>query len=270
MKKLGIFILGLLALYAFTDKSSFESENLDGVKFRSINNRVFSGGERLKYLMHYGPIDAGIMEIQVKSHKNKIAGREVYHVVGTGETQGVTDWVFRVRDRYETYLDKYGVFPWAFVRRVDEGGYIINQDYTFKQHKKQVDNGKGKTFTVPENVQDMISAFYYARTIDYSKAKPGQIFTIEAFVDDEVWPLKLKYAGKVHLKMNGQYYRCMKFHPVVQEGRIFKKEEDLSVWISDDGNKIPLMAQAKILVGSIKMELIEYEGLSNPLAVIKK
>jgi hypothetical protein len=115
-------------------------------------------------------------------------------------------------------------------------------------------------------VQDMLSAFYYARTIDFSRAKPGDIYTIETFLDDELWPLRMKYIGKETIKLRNGKYRCLKFQPVVQEGRIFASNNDLNVWVTDDGNRIPVLVQAKVLVGSIKMQLTGYEGLAHPIA----
>ena len=149
------------------------------------------------------------------------------------------------------------------------GGYKFSQDYVFYQHKQKVKTQDNKEFEVPLGVQDMLSAFYYARNMDFSKAKEGDVFTITTFVDDEVWPLKIKYAGKDIVKVNGKKYKALKFHPVIQTGRIFKDEDDLNVWISDDNNKVPLLAEAKILVGSIKMELEDYDGLASPLPRVK-
>ncbi|GIV41017.1 MAG: hypothetical protein KatS3mg034_0327 [Vicingaceae bacterium] len=246
------------------------NENEAAKQLRKIKHHTFQPGEVLEYRLHYGFVEAGTARLEVKKYDKKIFGREVYHVVGTGRSRGAFDWFFKVRDRYETYLDAQGVFPWYFVRRVNEGGYIINQDYKFYQHKQIVDNGEGKTFQVPVAVQDMLSAFYFARTIDFSNAQPGQIYTIEAFVDDELWPLKIKFMGRETVKVDGVKYRCLKFHPVVQQGRIFSSEEDLNVWVTDDDNKVPVLAEAKILVGSIKMEVTKMENLANPVAIVNK
>jgi hypothetical protein len=112
----------------------------------------------------------------------------------------------------------------------------------------------------------MMSAFYYARNLDITNAKKGDIFKITCVVDDEIFPLKIKYMGKETIETDAGTFYAIKFAPVIQKGRIFKKEEDLSVWISDDKNHIPLMASAKIMVGSIKMELKKYSGLANPVA----
>jgi len=239
------------------------------VTLRQVKHNAFGVGEKLTYRLHYGAIDAGEAIIRVESSGKKIKDRELLHVVGEGKSISAFDWFFKVRDRYESYIDKDGVFPWLFIRRVDEGGFKINQDYTFYQHKKKVSDGQ-TLYNVPENVQDMISSFYYARTLDYSTAKVGDVFTITTFVDGEIFPLKIKYLGKETIKIRNGKYRCMKFAPVIQTGRVFKSEEDLSVWITDDGNKIPLLAKAKILVGSIKMELTQYENLANPIAKVEK
>ena len=105
------------------------------------------------------------------------------------------NWFFKVRDRYETYMDQEGVFPWMFIRRVNEGGFKIEQDYSFKQDIEKVDIGKGKKVKAPFGIQDMLSSFYYARTLDMVNAKKGQEFKLSMFVDGEVFPFKIKYLG---------------------------------------------------------------------------
>jgi len=259
----------LCIFFGFTKNSTPQIETQETPTYRTINHNAFKNGEKLEYRLHYGVINAGTAQLEVKLLDKKFAGRTVYHIVGSGKTKGAFDWIFKVRDNYETYLDVDGVFPWLFVRNTDEEGYKINQTYKFSPLKNKVDNGEGKKFETPNGIQDMLSSFYYARSIDYSKAKIGEAFTIWSFVDDEIWPLKIRYMGKDEIKVSGKKYKAMKFHPVVQEGRLFEHEEDVTVWISDDENKIPLLAQGKVLVGSIKMELINAVGLANPPALIK-
>ena len=203
--------------------------------------------------------------IEVKDENKVLNGRNTYHVVGSGYSKGAFDWFFKVRDRYESYIDEQALVPWIFIRRCDEGGYKINQNQAFDHYKKTV-NSDGKILEVPVNIQDMLSAFYYARNMDFSTAKPGDIFSFKSFVDNEVYDTKIKYIGKETIKSDVGKIRCLKFRPVVQKGRIFKHEEDLNVWISDDKNKIPIRAQANILVGSIKMDIISHTNLANPLA----
>lgn len=265
------FILPVLALFTIgtataNHKGIYEIQNsASAFEFRTIDNNSFQIGEKLTYRVHYGFVDAGEAVLEVKASDKKVNGRELFHIVGKGRSLGTFNWFFKVQDRYETYIDAEGLFPWMFIRRVYEGGYEVNQDYTFYQHKQLVNDG-AKDYTVPTNIQDMISSYYYARTLDFEGAKVGDIFEFNSFVDGEVFPLKIKYLGKDEVKIRNGKFKCLKFCPVIQTGRIFKNEEDLSVWISDDENKIPLLAQANILVGSIKMEVTKYEGLKNPIA----
>lgn len=249
-----------------------EEVNLDTLpiqELREIKHNAFDVGEKLTYRLHYGFIDAAEATISVKSTNKKVRGREMLHVVGLGKTLKGFNWMFKVDDRYESYIDKKGVFPWLFVRRIEEGNYKKSQDYTFYQHKNAVDNQQGKQFKTPASVQDMISSFYYARTFDFSNIKKGDIFEIPTFVDDEIFYLKIKFKGKETIDLRKGEFKCLKFVPVVQEGRVFKSDDDLEVWITDDENKIPVLAKAKILVGSVKMQLTDYEGLSNPIAILE-
>lgn len=273
MNKKTYIVLLLMAGFVFSFSQSFTTKKDSRLEkartLRSLDNKAFEPGEVLKYRLHYGIINAGTATLKVEKYNKTIAGRKIYHIIGTGETRGAFNWFFKVRDKYETYIDAKGVFPWLFVRRVNEGGYKINQDYQFYQTKNKVKNSKGKYFKVPENVQDMLSSFYYARTIDFTDAKKGDVFSFNAFIDGEVFPLKLKYMGIDKIKSSGTKYKCLKLHPVIQEGRVFKSNDDVTVWITADKNKILVLAKANVLVGSIKMELTDYENLANPIAIVK-
>jgi hypothetical protein len=231
-------------------------------------NNAFKEGEVLSYRMHYGPVNAGVAILEVKPDLIEVSERKVYHIVGTGFTTGTTDWFFKVRDKYETYMDKDALLPWMFVRNVNEGGYKFSQNYTFNHYTKKVDVGGGEKFDVPAGVQDMVSAFYSARNLDLNTAKDGDIFTLNCFLDKEIWPLKIKFIGRETIETDLGKVKALKFRPIVQKGRVFKKEEDLNVWISDDDNHIVLKAQADVLIGSIKMELTKAINLANPIAKV--
>lgn len=232
-------------------------------------NRAFKEGEKLTYRLHYGIMNAGVAELMVKPEILDIRGRKVYHVVANGYTKGAADWFFRVRDRYESYIDKDALVPWAFVRRVDEGGFKFSQDYIFNHYTKKVDVGGGEVYDIPPGIQDMVSSFYAARNLDFSNAKNGEIFSVKSFVDKEIWDLKIRFVGREVIDTDLGKIKALHFRPVVQKGRVFKNEEDLNVWISDDDNHIPLRAQANIIIGSVKMDLTKTENLANPLAFVK-
>ena len=163
MKTKKILIAAVVALVAF----GFTKQDIPqgiveegGAKLRSVENNAYKAGEVLEYRLHYGVVNAGKAKLEVKAMDKKIAGREVYHIIGSGRSIGAFDWFFKVRDRYETYMDVDGVFPWLFVRDIKEGGYEKQQTYKFIQNKEKVDNGKGKTFKVPHGAQDMLSLIH--------------------------------------------------------------------------------------------------------------
>jgi len=249
---------------SLTDRLARQIPNSAG-ELPQAANTAFKEGEVLSYRLHYGALNAGVAILEVKPQVLEINNRQVYHIVANGYTRGAADWFFKVRDRYETYLDKDALVPWLFVRRVDEGGFKFSQDYVFNHYTKKVDVGNGEKFDIPSGVQDMVSAFYSARSLDLSNAKPGDIFTVNSFLDKELWPLKIKFMGREEIKTDLGKFKALKFRPVVQKGRVFKKEEDLNVWISDDDNHLPLRVQADIIIGNVKMDITGAYNLANPL-----
>lgn len=274
MKK--FFFLGSTAIVAGLVGFSFQSEkplpqiqnNNPGKELPVMKNEAFKRGEKLAYRLHYGFMEAGTATLAVTDEELEIGGRKTMHVVGLGVSKGTFDWFFKVRDRYETFIDEQSIVPWLFLRHVDEGGYVFDQNYMFNHFNEKVDVGKGETFPIEPNMQDMLSAFYNGRTLDLSNALPGNIYTINCFMDKEVWPLKIKFMGRETVTTDAGTFKCLRFCPIVQKGRIFKHEEDLKVWISDDKNHIPVKGEADILVGSVKVELTGYSGLSNAIAKV--
>jgi len=262
-------ILLLSALYAAnfnTTRLQIIQQNITSQTTNQLPNNpatAFKEGEILTYRLHYGLLNAGNIVLEVKPEIMDIGNRKVYHIVGTGYTTGSADWFYKVRDRYETYMDKDAMLPWLFVRRVDEGGFKFSQDYSFNHYQKTVDVGNNEKFDIPAGIQDMVSAFYSARNMDLSNAKEGDLFSITCFVDKEVWPLKIKFIGRETIETDIGNFRCLKFRPVVQKGRVFKNEDDLNVWISDDKNHLPMRVKANIIIGSIKMDITGAKNLAN-------
>jgi hypothetical protein len=259
MKKLLFLGVGLVLLAATMTSTT-------AVKYPVIKSKSFESGEKLRYRVTYGFVDAGEAILTVSETTKKGAGnRPLYHVKGEGRTLGAFNAVFKVDDRYESYIDKSGAFPWFFVRRVHEGNYKKSQDYTFKQDKQIVHTGK-KEFKVPVGIQDMISSFYYARTLDFENMKPGDVTEFKCFMDDEIYPLFIKFEGIEEIKIRKGKFECLKFTPVVQEGRYFEQDDDVVFWVTNDQNRIPVLVKAKIPVGTIKMHLVEWENLVGDIA----
>lgn len=234
---------------------------------------AFTTGEYFKFRIHYGIVNAGYATLEVKEATRN--NKKVHHVMGRGYTTGVTKVFFKVEDDYQSYFDKATGKPYQFVRKINEGGYTKDQEGFFNQNNNSVlvkdyKNKSEKTISVTENVQDIVSSFYYLRNhpkID--DLKQGESITIDMFFDDEVIKFKLKFLGREELKTKFGKISAMMFRPYVQAGRVFKEQESLTVWVSDDSNKIPLRIKASLAVGSLKADLDEFKGLKNPLKIRK-
>ncbi len=235
---------------------------------RNINMGAFQPNEVLEYRVHYGFMDAGEAKLEISSDIREINGRKCMHMIGSGRSVGAFDWFFKVRDRYESFIDQEALIPWMFIRKIEEGDYSKKQNVVFNHYKKTASSEK-KTINTPSHVQDIISAFYFARTLDFTNASPGDTFTIMTYLDDETFPLTIKYIGKETIKTKAGKFRCIAFHPMLLEGRVFKEQDGMTVWVTDDKNRIPIRAEAEIMVGSVKMDLKKYSGLANPLALVK-
>jgi hypothetical protein len=239
------------------------------VPLRKVSNEAFNVNEVLEYRVHYGFIDAGEARLEVFPDMKKIGNRNCYHVLGSGKSTGTFDFFFKVRDHYESYIDAEAIVPWLFIRKIEEGTYSKSQNVSFN-HYKGVATSEKKSITTPSNIQDLISAFYYSRTLPFETAAPGDTFSITTYLDDETFPVVVKYIGKQTIKTKLGTFRCIVFKPYLLQGRVFKEQEGMTIWVTDDKNKIPVRAQADILIGSVSMDLKSYKGLANPIALVRK
>jgi hypothetical protein len=259
-----------IIILVFLINSSFIcDENIKASLLPSVKNEAFKRGEKISYRLHYGIIDAAVATLSVTEERICFGSRHTIHVLCTGSSNGISDWFFKVRDRYESYIDEESLVPWMFIRRIDEGGYVSKQDYVFNPFNNKVRTGNECVFDVPFGIQDMISGFYRARVLDLSGAKEGSIYSINCFVDEKIFLVKIKFISRENIKTDFGVIRCLKFRPIIQTGRIFKHEEDLNIWISDDKNHILVKGQADIMFGSVKVEVSSYSGLLNELTFIK-
>lgn len=239
----------------------------------SKRESAFKPGEWLKFRMHYGWLNASIATLQMKSAK--IDGIPTYHVVGKGKTTGLASVFFKVDDTYESYFDKRDGRPYRFIRKIDEGGYTKDIEINFDHEKSRAElndkkNKKKISFTLQDSVQDLLSAFYYLRNnFDLEDLVQGESIKLNMLYDDDgIFPFKLKYLGKEVLKTKFGKVECLKFRPYVQSGRVFKEKESLSLWVSNDKNKIPVRIKADLAVGSIKADLDGYNGLKHQFKII--
>ena len=239
--------------------------------FCSAKNTSFKDGEHLRFKVYYNMsfvwITAGYADFNTKNED--INGSKLYHITGDGSTAKSYEWFYKVRDRYETYIDRETMLPARFVRNVNEGGTKINQDITFDQIKATAISNQ-KTYTITTCTQDVLSAIFYARNINYNKYKPGDKIPFNMFLDDKLYSLYIKYVGKEDIETKMGTYHAIKIVPLLIEGTIFKGGEKMTVWVSDDDNHLPLRVDSPILVGSIKVDLISYDNLRNPFTSVVK
>lgn len=237
-----------------------------GTDFCGIVNTTFSHGENITFKVFYSVIgiyvDAGDASFTV--NRTRFNNKPVYHIVGLGNSNPKYDWIFKVRDRYESYIDTATLRPYKFIRNVDEGGYKKFENVNFDQERNSAVSQQG-TFSVPPCIQDVLSAIYYARNINFDKYKPGDKIPFAMFLDDEVFNLYIRYLGKEVIKTRYGKFRSIKFKPMLIKGTIFEGGEKMSVWVSDDGNHIPLRIESPITVGSVKVDMMGYKNLRHPV-----
>jgi hypothetical protein len=231
--------------------------------FRKIDNKAFKEGEKLTFDVNYGFVTAGIAVMEITRVK-RISGRKAYNVVFTVNTVPSFDWIFKVRDRYETYIDVEGLFPWRFEQHIREGSFSRDFSAFFDQRRQKAKTSSGE-YEVPEYVNDILSAFYLARTFDYSNLKISDMILMQNFYKDKVYDLNVKYLGKDRISVEAGTFDCVVVEPLVQEGGLFKSEGSIIVWLTDDDLRVPVRVKTKVVIGSIDSELTKYEGLAGKL-----
>ncbi|WP_405611001.1 DUF3108 domain-containing protein [Polaribacter sp. Asnod1-A03] len=228
---------------------------------------AFKGGEELRYKMSYsGFLRAGTAVLKVE--EKEYQGNKVFHTVGKGWTSGMIKWFFAVDDRYESYFDRDTIKPYIFKRKIDEGGYkkhrITSFNYGSNNAYIQDFISQKDTSVSFVDVQDMLSSFYYLRNQNVENMDEGDEIAIDMFMDSEIYPFKLRFLGKETIRTKFGKIKTLIFRPFVQSGRVFKAQESVTLWITDDSNKIPVKIKADLAVGSLRAELESYKGLVGP------
>ena len=261
MKKLIAIICGLISSVSLTA----------GDDFCGIRNSAFQAGEQLTYNVFYSVVgiyvNAGTATFTTSLEH--VGNRPVYHVIGAGTSNSNYDWIFKVRDRYESYIDTATLQPLKFIRNIDEGGYKKYENITFNSQTNTAITNTG-VFKIPTCIQDVISAIYYARNINFNAYKPGDKVPFDMFLDNEIYHLYIRYLGKEVVKTKYGKFNAIKFKPLLLKGTIFEGGEKMTVWVSDDGNHIPLRIESPIAVGSVKVDMMQYSNLRHPLTSLLK
>lgn len=242
-----------------------------GNDFCGVNNFSFRSGEMIIFKIFYNVIglyvDAGTASFTVEN--TKLNDKSVYHITGLGSSNPSYDWIFRVRDRYETYIDTATLKPYKFIRHVEEGKFRKDEVVHFYHDEKKAVSTKG-TYPITDCMQDVLSSIYYARNLDFSSHQIGEKIPFSMFLDNEVHNIYIRYLGKEVVKTKYGKFNAIKFKPMLISGTIFAGGELMTVWVSDDKNRIPLRIESPITVGSVKVDMMGYRNLRYPLQSMLK
>lgn len=257
----------ILALVSVLLLSSFSfQETPNGEEFCGLRNTAFQAGETVTMKVFYNAMGMyiGAGEANFTTSLERFNGKTAYHCVGEGKTYSFFDKFFKVRDRYESYIDTTTMLPMKFIRNVEEGGVKIYNNVTFNHGAGTAVSNNGVFKTTP-CIQDVVSAVYYARNIRFEKYKVGDKIPFDMFLDDEVYHLYLRYLGKETVKTQYGKFRAIKFKPLLIKGTIFEGGEKMTAWVSDDPNHLLLRVESPITVGTIKVDMFGYKNLRYPL-----
>ncbi|MFT4033231.1 MAG: DUF3108 domain-containing protein [Siphonobacter sp.] len=250
----------LLAIVALLSLPAFQQQD---APYR------FATGEHLEYRVHYGFINAAEAIIDVSDKFHRIKGKACYRVTATGRTTGAFDLVTRVRDSWQSFIDPQSLLPMEFYMKQQEGRYYKEQRVSFDQAAdKVITSTKGKNSAeeikehkAPNSVYDVISSYYFLRTIDFDHLKEGQIIGVKAFYDNEFYDLKVRYIGRETIKTKFGKINTFRVAPQMPKNDLFSGKEAIRIWVSDDANKVPMKAEVDLVVGAIALDLKDYKNL---------
>ncbi|GAB1452449.1 DUF3108 domain-containing protein [Draconibacterium sp.] len=232
-------------------------------------NKAFIDGEKLTYEIKYKFIVGGIATFSLNEVMYK--GEKVFHALALGQTTGLANTIYGIKDSYESWFDKETNLPFKAVRDIHEGRYTKYNEVIFNRKNNTVNSKLSGIHSVPSEILDLTSTFYYLRRVDFSKVNEGDVVFVNMYFSDEVFPFRIMYEGKETIRTEFGKIECHKLKPVVEVGRIFKRPDDLTIWLTDDDNCIPVEVKMKIrVVGAVHLNLISAENLANNLILLNK
>jgi Protein of unknown function (DUF3108) len=265
----------LVVMMSFTDTNQQPSVTTPQYETPSssvsmpVDNSAFQSGEELVYKIYYNLNFIWVPAGEVTFKIDDTGGQ--YHLAATGRTYDSYEWFFKVRDNYDTYVDKATMLPNLSIREVNEGKYRLYDKVKYDQVSKKATFERGNNkyaidkkgeVNLSESMHDVLSIVYYSRTLNYDNAQMGQEYPIKLMLDEEIYPLKYKFLGKENKKIRDQgTWSTIKFTPRVVSGNVFKEGTEMKIWASNDANKIPLMIESPVSVGSVKIVLKSWKGL---------
>lgn len=234
-----------------------------GLTISQVNGQKWEikTGENLKYKVAFsskltGSVKGGEATLSVKPSTTRIGNNTVYHAQLKGGTTGVIEWFYQVSNNYETFIDTKTNAPVMYRQTVKENKYTSADTVYFDQNRKRA-TYRNKSITIPDNTQDFVSTIYYVRTLDMTRMNKGDSFILPFFTSNNIVNSKVIYNGLENIHVNGKTELCYAFKPQVSKGKMFNQDYPATIWISADSEKTPMLIEARMKVGRVKMELIE-------------
>ncbi len=231
---------------------------------RHLSNDAFGVGECLTFDIEWEGVTGGQATMSIPDVRY-VNGRKTFETRVEASSNSTLDLFFKVRDRYETFMDADGIFPWRFEQHVREGNYSKDYDANFDPEAQTAETSDGKEFKTPEYVHDIVSAFYYIRTMDLTRSHKGDVIHLQNFFDGQTHPLDVRVLGHQQVETDAGTFECSVIEPMVVQGGLFKSEGSIKIWLTDDDNHIPVKMSSKILIGEIEAKLVKYSGVHGPL-----
>ena len=235
--------------------------------FCGVQNSSFLPGESIDFKIYYTLagmyIEAGAVTFSCAlDHFN---GKPAYHIVANGKTKPFYDNFYKVRDQYESYIDTGTLQPYKFIRNVSEGTDKKYENIVFDKSTNIAITNQG-AYKVPDCIQDVLSAMYYARNLNFDNIRPGEKIQFSMFLDNTIYPTYVRYIGREIIRTKYGRFHAIKFKPLLIKGTLFEAGEKMTVWVSDDPNHVPLRVESPITVGKVKADMMGYKNLRSPLS----
>ncbi len=236
---------------------------------RHSPNDNFTIGEKLEYRLHYGFINAGEATVAVDPQYYMVNDRVCYKIYVNGRSTGSFDFMMKIRDQFISYVDTGAMLPHKAYRLIREGKYKLDETVYFDQPNKTArmkrNNDSETNHTVPANVQDIVSGYYFLRTVNFDKQKVGDTTSINAFFEGKGYDFRVRYMGKQVVSTKLGKVNAIRLSPIMPDNEMFKGGNSISFWVSDDKNRVPIKVEAVLFIGSVDLDIKSYSGLKWPL-----
>ncbi|WP_236974731.1 DUF3108 domain-containing protein [Membranihabitans maritimus] len=235
------------------------------------DNNTFSDNETLTYKIYYNVnfiwIGAGTVTFNIDKRGSN------YFAEAVGKTYGGYDWIFKVRDTFQSVLDQNTLLPIESTRVVNEGNYTKYDHVQYMRNSRLARSAMGKSrlnaetkiITVDQCVHDVLSTLYAFRNTSVQSLANDKRYSLDMLLDRKKYPVSMKFGGEEKKKIKGiGPLDSYLIEPKVVVGNIFSEEDGMKIWVSKDQNKVPLLIESPIAVGKIKAVLSGHKGLKYP------